>query len=144
MTDRCASSKQVVVGNNAVVIPEFEGTVNLRDKDDNKVKFAETLCIPGFVRNLVSLQMLLSKGCKVLSADEVSIVIRHPNGTEIPFTKNAGDKLYYLWAKRDESSTDSRTACALLAESGRRIRDLHVRSSLRVVLSPSIPTKLTA
>jgi hypothetical protein len=90
MTDRCASSKRVVVGNIAVVMPAFEGTANLRDKDDSKVKFAETLCIPGFARNIVSLRLLLSKGCTVVSADEKSIVIRHPNGTEIPFTKNAG------------------------------------------------------
>jgi hypothetical protein len=54
-TDRVASNKQVVVSNSAVVMPTFEGTVNLRDKDDNKVTFAETLCIPGFARNLVSL-----------------------------------------------------------------------------------------
>jgi hypothetical protein len=26
MTGRCATSKQVVVGNNAVVVPDFEGT----------------------------------------------------------------------------------------------------------------------
>lgn len=36
----------------------------------------------------------------------------HPNGTEIPFTKNADDKLYYLWAKRDKCSTDSSPECA--------------------------------
>jgi hypothetical protein len=40
-------------------------------------------------------------GCTVLSSDEKSIVIRHPNGTEIPFAENADDKLYYVWAKRD-------------------------------------------
>jgi hypothetical protein len=95
----------------------FEGTVSLRDKD-NKVKFSKTLCIPGFARNLVSLQLLLSKGCEVISADEKLVVIRHTSGTEIPFMKNASDNLYYLWAKRDESSTDSGPVCALLAESG--------------------------
>jgi hypothetical protein len=61
--------------------------------------------------------MLLSKGCAVVSADEKAIVIRHPNVTEIPFTKNADDKLY-LWATRDMNSTDSAPSCAFLAESG--------------------------
>ncbi|KAL7572172.1 hypothetical protein ACA910_005524 [Epithemia clementina (nom. ined.)] len=98
-------SSQVTVGDSRQVKVTMIGDLPLTTEDNEEITLCETRVIEGFHRNIISLPILLKKGCQVNKASHCQIEIKCPNNTTLKFTRRI-DNLYYLQASRTFSTKE--------------------------------------
>ncbi|KAL7570755.1 hypothetical protein ACA910_014387 [Epithemia clementina (nom. ined.)] len=112
------STGQVTVGDSRQVKVTMVGDLPLITDDDEIITLCETRVIEGFHHNIISLPILLKKGCNIKRASHRQIEIKCPNNTFLTFTRRA-DNLYYLrafWSKTLETGNISDVSGAFLQE----------------------------
>jgi hypothetical protein len=71
----------------------------MTEKGDAVVVLTEVRVMPNFHRNIVSLPILLSKGCTVVFANYSKIVVATKGDVKLTFLRK-DDDLYYMRVKR--------------------------------------------
>jgi hypothetical protein len=89
----------VVVGDSRKVQCGTVGDLPLVTENGDIVVLQDTKVFPNFHRNIVSLQILLAKGCNITNANHSEIIIEGPRYLKLEFHRGS-DNLYYMKAQR--------------------------------------------
>ena len=96
---------KVLVADKSKVTAQQKGNLPIVMEEGNAiVLLSEVRVMPNFHRNIVSLPILLSKGCSVVYANYTKIVVATKGGTALTFRRKADD-LYYMRVKRTKDAT---------------------------------------
>ena len=97
------SCSKVLVADKSKVTAQYRGDLSIiAEEGDAVVLLQEVRVMPNFHRNIVSLPILLSKGCTIVYVNYSKIVIATKGGVMLTFRRKADD-LYYMRVKRKKS-----------------------------------------
>jgi hypothetical protein len=97
---------KVLVADKSKVTTQYRGDLSIVAEEGNAVVLLqEVRVMPNFHRNIVSLPLLLSKGCTIVYANYTKIVVATKGGVKLTFRRKADD-LYYMRVKRTKATTE--------------------------------------
>jgi hypothetical protein len=120
LVDPATNRQTVKIGNGTTMESSKSGTMYLKS-DDSLLKLEDTLVVPGFAKNIISVGRLIKAGNKVYT-EGTSMIIENPHGGKITVEQDEETCLYYL----DASSVGRHEAEAYntLMENNNEIEEL--------------------
>ncbi len=96
---------KVLVADKSKVTAQYKGDLSIVTEEGGAmVTMSDVRVMTNFHRNIVSLPVLLAKGCNVVYANYTKIIIATKGGVKLTFRRKADD-LYYVRVKRTKETT---------------------------------------
>jgi hypothetical protein len=91
------TNEKVTIGDGTEIEVRKKGSVMLTQRDGQQISLSNVFYSPSFVKNIISLRQLLTKGNKLTLANQDEMIITAPNGTKL-IAQTQTDSLYYVTA----------------------------------------------